>query len=770
MASVPVLKDEFDEYLKNADLQNKTLVNDLANLRVTVAEMSSSTISEIMAKLTVLEGQHKVEEKLVAELQEAQQRQTSAIEVLVMSPGGPSEMAELRSRLEAVNEENREHREARVKEAADQHQKLKASFDELGAKLKTDFERVESRMGVQEALAVKIESEMDALKLLEQSVKVLGGRASGDGDKDDEREARKNVVDRKGFKDKLKPYSGDLGEREYRTMSFDLKRLVKKDRNFPEFITWLEELNEEMTFDVLDAKRTSAGWNTEWLNEQLYGVLAEIATGSLKEKVMSTVQLTMYNGAKLLRDLAREHVGASKAGTAALGRRITKPAQSEMKDFEQRLLDWDMDAATYTRITGEKLLELRVEYLKDMMPGEVADRYETEKHRINSYEELWTFFSRIIADWKNDPRSVSRKPGRLLKELETEMPREHAEEPSEDPENNLWTQLMSFIRTKGGKGGKGNWGKGFENGKGAGAPGGGTSSASTKPADGSPAGAPGTFDGLCHWCKQPGHRMNQCELYTKHKQEQGKGVGFGGGKGGGFGGGKGSWGKGSWGQGRKGGKGAYGFEEAAYSFIDAPAAAGAASATWGGRLCNVLTMDTRLGPDPDFPLLFEADTFVEVKEGKGLPAGPSIVMMPGYESPNPFVQLRAEESVDDEVDTCDEHETSVLELVNGVDQLEAKPEELEVIGDDCEVAMPSVEASADAREVSSRRAYATTVREVPACPAEFVRAREARVKSRASLRFLESVSRCVDPACVCVCWWGNLRWEPGPTTGGDGSE
>ena len=212
MASVPVLKDEFDEHLKNADLQNKTLVNDLANLRVTVAEMSSSTISEIMAKLTVLEGQHKVEEKLVAELQEAQQRQTSAIEALVMSPGGPSEMAELRSRLQAVNQENREHRAARVKEAADQHQKLKASFDELGAKLKTDFERVESRMGVQEALAVKIESEMDALKLLDQSVKVLGGRASGDGDKDDEREARKNVVDRKGFKEKLKPYSGDLGE------------------------------------------------------------------------------------------------------------------------------------------------------------------------------------------------------------------------------------------------------------------------------------------------------------------------------------------------------------------------------------------------------------------------------------------------------------------------------------------------------------------------------------------------------------------------------
>ena len=102
----------------------------------------------------------------------------------------------------------------------------------------------------------------------------------------------------------------------------------------------------------------------------------------------------------------------------------------------------------------------------------------------------------------------------------------------------------------------------------------------------------------------------------------------------------------------------------------------------------------------------------------------------------------------------------------GVDQLEAKPGELEVIGDDCEVAMPSVEASADAREVSSRRAYATTVREVPACPAEFVRAREARVKSRASLRFLESVSRCVDSACVCAggeTSGGNLGQPRGET-------
>ena len=55
-------------------------------------------------------------------------------------------------------------------------------------------------MGVQETMAAKLETEVDGLKILDASVKALAGRVGNSGVEDEERERRKNVVDRKGFK------------------------------------------------------------------------------------------------------------------------------------------------------------------------------------------------------------------------------------------------------------------------------------------------------------------------------------------------------------------------------------------------------------------------------------------------------------------------------------------------------------------------------------------------------------------------------------------
>ena len=168
-------------------------------------------------------------------------------------------------------------------------------------------------------------------------------------------------------------------------------------------------------------------WDTKLLNEQLYGIQCAIATGSFKNKVMSHSKIDTRHGAKLYRDLAREHVGASKVGTQALGLRITKPKQAEMKDLEQRLLDWDSDVATFFRITGAQPKELRVTYLQDMLPPEVTAKYESEKHRLSTYEDFRAFLSCVIADWKNG-RSTGRRPEKHLKELEAEKQFEEAGE------------------------------------------------------------------------------------------------------------------------------------------------------------------------------------------------------------------------------------------------------------------------------------------------------------------------------------------------------
>ena len=67
-------------------------------------------------------------------------------------------------------------------------------------------------------MTAKLGIEMDGLKILDTSVKALAGRVGTSGGDDEERERRNHAVNCKGFKDKLKAYSGDLGEKEYRTM------------------------------------------------------------------------------------------------------------------------------------------------------------------------------------------------------------------------------------------------------------------------------------------------------------------------------------------------------------------------------------------------------------------------------------------------------------------------------------------------------------------------------------------------------------------------
>ena len=125
-----------------------------------------------------------------------------------------------------------------------------------------------------------------------------------------------------------------------------------------------------------------------WMNMQLYGVLAEICVGKAKNKVVAYESQEDINGAFIYREFAREHLNASKTGTVALGTRITRPAQATMDTFEDRLLLWETEKEQYQRITGNKIGELALIHLQDMMPEEVKKRFEHERHNLLLVEDL----------------------------------------------------------------------------------------------------------------------------------------------------------------------------------------------------------------------------------------------------------------------------------------------------------------------------------------------------------------------------------------------
>ena len=68
--------------------------------------------------------------------------------------------------------------------------------------------------------------------------------------------------------------------------------------------------------------------------------------------MVSRVDGTVTNGAVIYRVFAREHLDASRAGTVALGERLTSPLQSTMEEFEEKLKTWDLEKERYKRMTG----------------------------------------------------------------------------------------------------------------------------------------------------------------------------------------------------------------------------------------------------------------------------------------------------------------------------------------------------------------------------------------------------------------------------------
>ena len=226
-----------------------------------------------------------------------------------------------------------------------------------------------------------------------------GGKGE-DADSDDP-ELRKSIWERKGFEKRVQKFSNEKAEQEFRDWVFDLKKVTKKDKDFHDFLRWLEELQDELTEAALEQKKEELQWVVGHFNEQLYGVLSEVSTGRAKNSVIAREGEPTINGAILYREFARQHLNASQEGVEALGVRLTRPTQASMDTFEERLVAWDQDKEKYKRMTQQDLGDLSYIYLQDMMPDEVKARFEPDKHNIETIGKLRSFFTRMISDNKS---------------------------------------------------------------------------------------------------------------------------------------------------------------------------------------------------------------------------------------------------------------------------------------------------------------------------------------------------------------------------------
>ena len=173
-------------------------------------------------------------------------------------------------------------------------------------------------------------------------------------------EMRKNVWERKGFDKRISKYTNEKGSQEVKDWAYELRRITVKDKNFHGFLRWLEEAPLEadqgnITKENLAAIGRDKGWKADWLNEQLYGILAEATAKDSRAKstVMSLEIQRATNGAEVYRKFAHEHLDGSQRSQVALGVKISKPPQASMDKFEEMLRMYDQDLERYQRLTGQ---------------------------------------------------------------------------------------------------------------------------------------------------------------------------------------------------------------------------------------------------------------------------------------------------------------------------------------------------------------------------------------------------------------------------------
>ena len=65
---------------------------------------------------------------------------------------------------------------------------------------------------------------------------------------------RLDIIEKKGFKDRVQKYANEKGEQEFKNWVFDLRKVSESLPGFHAFLGWLCEFSGDVTSDVLKAK------------------------------------------------------------------------------------------------------------------------------------------------------------------------------------------------------------------------------------------------------------------------------------------------------------------------------------------------------------------------------------------------------------------------------------------------------------------------------------------------------------------------------------
>ena len=302
-------------------------------------------------------------------------------------------------------------------------------------------------------------------------------------------------------------FSGE--ERHFRDFEFKLQQFIRPVNGFEKFISWVKDSDHEPNNQLMTAYKQHTGFELEYLNEQLFGILSVVTEGTALQTVMNVVDNHDLRGAQAWHRLTRDATGKTGARLKRLADKVHRPAKiTTYHDALSQLTEWDNALKELAKIEGQGLSELtKITTLTHILPTDLQRAVESDKS-LKNFSDAWNYVMEQIEVRKHWTKPSGKKDPNAM-----DLDAAEQEEPQKDEEGpGSCTPCDEPLDTLKG-GGKG-----------------------------------GVFQGYCGYCNAWGHKRADCRKRMADMAKGGKGKegkGKEGGKDGDAGKGKASWGQNS---------------------------------------------------------------------------------------------------------------------------------------------------------------------------------------------------------------------------------
>ena len=185
-------------------------------------------------------------------------------------------------------------------------------------------------------------------------------------------------------------FTGD--DKIFKDFDFKLHQFVRPIVGFEKTLDWIKDQDGEPDQEKIAEYKVETGFAVEYLNDQLYGILAFVAEGNALNTVINLQEAHEVRGFHAWYRLTRDATGKTGTRLKRLTAKVHQPKQ--ITDYKNALVDltaWDTSLKDLVKIEGQNLSELtKVTILTNMVPADLMRDIDRDKS-LKSFDSIWNY-------------------------------------------------------------------------------------------------------------------------------------------------------------------------------------------------------------------------------------------------------------------------------------------------------------------------------------------------------------------------------------------